>query len=426
MISPAILIITIAALVLLNGFFSGAEIAIISANRALVRKKAGGQSLAARLLDEFHTRPQRMLGTFIIGSTVCAVAASTVATFYLRGRFGEIGDLYALIVMTPLLLILGEMAPKIACQEHANSLAGKSLLGLWFFSFLFYPVVWALGLIGEAGSRLMGGKKGEAEPFFSKSELEYFLFEHGGRGGLKPHEQRMIHRIFRFSETTVGEVMIPLVEVKAVEDSCTIKETLDLARRWTYSRYPVYQDRIDNIIGQIKTTDLLAAPDQSQKVTELAKPVYFAAETMPVDELLAKMQRENSLMAVVVDEYGGSIGIITREDILEEIIGEIRDEHEQIRPLFRQLAGNRWMINARMEINQINETFGWSLPKDNYETLAGFLLDQFQRIPKIGEVIRFENFTFLIKRANPRSILEVMVYRETPPSQIPQKQELEG
>jgi len=404
-------------LVLLNGFFAGAEIAIISANKPLLKKRAGEGSLTARLLEQFRVKPRRMLGTYVIGSTLCAVAASTLVAFYLRRQFGEIGELYALLIMTPLLLVFGEMAPKLGCQEYANALAGKSLLGLWFFSLLFYPLVWLLGLLGEIASRIMGGKKGEAEPFFSKSELEYLLIEHGGREELKPHEQRMIRRIFRFSETTAGEVMIPLVEVKAVADSLTVKEALELANRFTYSHYPVFQERIDNIIGTIKTTDLLAAVDQGQKITGLIKPVFFAPETMPIDVLLEKMQRENFLTAVVVDEYSGSVGIVTREDILEEVIGEIRDEHEQAKPLFRQLGPSRWMLSGRMEITQINEILGWNLPKQDFETLAGFLLDKLQRIPKIGEILRFEEFTFLIKRANPRAILEVMAYKEEPEKQ---------
>jgi putative hemolysin len=425
MISAATVIIICAVLIVLNALFAGAEIAVVSANKTLVRKRAGEESLVARLLEQFHEKPQIILGSYIIGTTICTVAASTLAAFYLSGKYGETGEVYAIVIMTPLLLVLAEMAPKIAFQERANSLAGNSLVGLWAASRVFYPLVWLLGLIAEAASRLTGGRAGEAEPFFSKSELEYMLVEHRDREALAPHEQKMIRRIFRFSETTVDEVMIPLVDVKAVEENAVVRQALDVAARWTYSRYPVFSERVDNIVGTIKTTELLAAPDKNQKVAALVKPVLFVPETMHVDELLARMQRENFLMAAVVDEYGGVIGIVTREDILEEVIGDIRDEHEPEKHLYRQIAANRWMIDARMEIDQINEVFRWNLPKDDYETLSGFLLDRFQRIPKIGEIIRFENFTFLVKRANPRAILEVMVYREEPEPGSETKPEIE-
>jgi len=186
--------------------------------------------------------------------------------------------------------------------------------------------------------------------------------------------------------------------------------------RGSFSRYPVYQERIDNIVGMVESRDLLSAPPSS-KLKELVKPVKYVPETMPVDELLQMMQRENFIFAVVVDEYGGCVGIITREDILEEVIGEIEDEHEQKKPLWRKLAPGRWLVNARMEIDQLNELFGWNLPKNGYETLGGFLLDKFQRIPRTGEILRWGDFTFLIRKAEPRSILEVIVLKEEEPEQ---------
>ena len=413
--SGSFLLVLVAILLLLEGFFSGSEIAIISANKPLLKKRAGEKSLVSRILDQFQAQPQHLLGTHIIGTTLCVVASSTLATFYFRERYGEIGELYTLLIMSPLLLILGEMVPKMAFQEYAQRLASKSLLGLWFFSWVFYPLVWFLGLLAEGASRLLGGGKGEAEPFFSRSELKFLLT--GSRSRLIPsQEEKMIRRVFRFTETRVGQVMIPLVEVKALDENSTLAQALEFASRYPFSRYPVYQERIDNIIGMVESRDLLSA-SPSSKLKELVKPVKYVPETMPVDELLQMMQKENFIFAVVVDEYGGCVGIITREDILEEVIGEIEDEHEQKRPLWRKLAPGRWLINARMEIDQLNELFGWSLPKNGYETLAGFLLDQFQRIPRTGEILRWKDFTFLVRKAEPRSILEVIVLKEEEPEQ---------
>jgi len=409
---PIALLITVIILILLEGFFSGSEIAIVSANKTLLRKRYGAQSRVAIMLERFLKEPQWLIGTHLIGTNLCVVAASTLATFYFREKYGALGELYTLLIMSPTLLLLGEMVPKIAYQEYADRLASKSLLGLYFFSYVFYPLVWFLALLGEGASRILGGEKGEAEPFLPRAELKYLLTSYQRRKDLPLHEQRMIRRIFRFSETTIGEVMIPLVEIRALEEMDTIERALTLANRHPYSRYPVYRKRIDNITGLLKMTDLLAGSDPLKKIGELAQPVNFVPETMPVDQLLARMQRENFQTAVVADEYGGCIGVITREDILEEIIGEIEDEHTQEKPLYRQLSENRWLINARMEIDQINESLGLNLPKEDYETLAGFLLNQFQRIPRSGELIRYRDLIFLVKRASPRAILEVMVSKE--------------
>jgi len=414
--SGSFLLVVVAILLLLEEFFSGSEIAIISANKPLLKKRAGEKSLVSRILDQFQAQPQHLLGTHIIGTNLCVVASSTLATFYFRGRYGEIGELYTLLIMSPLLLVLGEMVPKMAFQEYAQKLAPKSLLGLWFFSWVFYPLVWFLGLLAEGASRLLGGGKGEAEPFFSRSELKFLLTGSGKEKFIPSQEEKMIRRVFHFTETRVGQVMIPLVEVKALDERLTIQQALEFASRYSFSRYPVYQERIDNIVGMVESRDLLSAPPSS-KLKELVKPVKYVPETMPVDELLQMMQRENFIFAVVVDEYGGCVGIITREDILEEVIGEIEDEHEQKKPLWRKLAPGRWLVNARMEIDQLNELFGWNLPKNGYETLGGFLLDKFQRIPRTGEILRWGDFTFLIRKAEPRSILEVIVLKEEEPEQ---------
>ncbi len=411
MTSPILLIAVVFCLIIFEGFFSGAEIAIVSANKLLLKKQVGEKSLVGKIIDQFQSQPQYLLGTHIIGTNLCVVASSTLATFYFRGKFGEVGELYTLLIMSPLLLIFGEMVPKIAFQEYAQKLADKALLGLWFFSWLFYPLVWVLAILAEGASRLLGGKKGEAGAFISRSELRLLLTQQRAKSSFPTQEEQMIHRVFRFSETKVSEVMIPLVDVRALKEDLTVKEALKIASKYPFSRYPVFRDRIDNIIGLVESRDLISSP-ATKKLKDLTRKVTFVPETMPVDELLERMQREGFQFAVVVDEYGGCVGIITREDILEEIIGEIEDEHEQKKPMFKKLATGRWLINARMEIDQINETFGWNLPKNGYETLAGFLLDKFQRIPKTGEILRWQDFTFLVKKATARSIIEVVVLHE--------------
>ncbi len=415
-----LLIAAVAGLILLEGFFSGAEIAIISANKTLLVNRYGPDSRVAKMLEHFHREPQWLIGTHLIGTNLCVVISSTLVTFYLRAKYGAIGEFYAVLLMSPLLLLLAEMVPKMAFQEYADRLAAKSLLGLRFFSFLFFPLVWVLAKIAQWATLVLGGEKEDAEPFLTRSEFKYLLTSYRRRKSLQAHEQRMIKRVFRFSETTVGEVMIPLVDLRGLEEHETVERALVVANRHPYAQYPVFHRRIDDIIGQVQMTDLLAEGDRTKKVSELAKPVNFVPETMPVDQLLTRMQREGFLAAMVVDEYGGCIGIITREDILEEIVGEIEDQREFDKPLYRQVGPNRWMLNARMEIDQINEIFGWDLPKEDYETLGGFLLNQFQRIPRAGELLRFQNLTFLIKRTSPRAILEVMVSKEEEESPKPE------
>ena len=219
----------------------------------------------------------------------------------------------------------------------------------------------------------------------------------------------MIDRIFEFSETLVEEAMIPLVEVEALSEKATVEEALHRIVRNMYSRYPVYRDRIDNVVGMIETVSLLEAKEFGEAIAPLVSEVRYVPFNKPVDELLLEMQGEAFNFAVVVDEYGGCIGIVTREDIIEEIVGEIEDEHDEPVVLYKRLDQKRILVNSRMEIDDINQVLAWNLPEGDYETLGGFLLTLFRRVPQTGERIRFQDLIFTIREANPRAVQEVIV-----------------
>jgi CBS domain containing-hemolysin-like protein len=202
--------------------------------------------------------------------------------------------------------------------------------------------------------------------------------------------------------------MIPLIEVSAVEDKYTIEETIAIISKKGYSRLPVYHERIDNIIGVINSFDLLNTANE-QSIKPFVRTVLYVPEFKPVDELLVEMQKKGNHLAIVVDEYGGTMGIITIEDILEEIVGEIKDEYDVDRRLYLKTGWNKYLINARMEIDQIHELLHLSLPDGDFETLGGFLLEKFGHIPKPGEIAKHQNLTFTIVSADERSIGEVRI-----------------
>ena len=218
----------------------------------------------------------------------------------------------------------------------------------------------------------------------------------------------MINRLFDFSHTTVKEAMIPFIEVSAVEDKDTVKEAIAIISKKGYSRLPVYNERIDNIIGIVNSFDLLNTPND-QSIKSLIRTILFVPESKPIDELMVEMQKKRNHLAIVVDEYGGTIGIITIEDILEEIVGEIKDEYDIDQRLYHRTGWNKYIINARMEIDQIHELLHLSLPGGDFETLGGFLLEKFGHIPKPGEILKYQDITFTIVSADERSIGEVRI-----------------
>jgi putative hemolysin len=253
------------------------------------------------------------------------------------------------------------------------------------------------------------GQEGEVRPFVTREDLQFLLQTESGPTDMKPHEKTMIHRIFRFADTKVKEVMIPLVEVVALEEYSTIGEAIASVRQENYSRYPVFQERVDHITGVIHSFDLLLASNREQTIQPYVRPISFFPETKPIDELLLDLQRKQEALAVVVDEYGGAVGIVTVEDILEEVVGEIEDEYDTAQPLFRKVGPKAFLINARMEVDHINEFLRLGLPKGDYETLGGFVLNRLGRVPLTGESFRYRKMLFEVKKANERAVGEVLV-----------------
>ena len=243
----------------------------------------------------------------------------------------------------------------------------------------------------------------------TREELQLLLREEGGKGDINPLEREMIRRIFRFSTTKVKEAMIPLVDVVALEEGISVGEAIASVRQENYSRYPVYRDRVDNIVGILYSFDLLFAEGEGQSIKPFIRPISYFPETKPVDELLVEMQRNQETLAAVVDEYGGAVGIVTVEDILEEVVGEIEDEYDVKPPLCKKVGPRKFWINARMEIDHLNESLKLGLPKGDYETLGGFVLERLGRVPLAGEVFRYNKMLFEVLKSDEKSVLEVLV-----------------
>lgn len=230
----------------------------------------------------------------------------------------------------------------------------------------------------------------------------------------------MIHKIIDFGETTVQEVMVPLIEVAALPSEATVAEAVAMVNEHHFARIPVYEERIDQIVGIVHAFDLLSA-DPAAPLRPLIRTAYYVPETKLVDDLLQEMQRRRLQMAIVVDEYGGVVGIVTVEDLLEEIVGEIEDEYDEEPPPLRRLADGSYIIDARMDVDRLNEELGIKLPEGEYETLGGFLLAILQKIPDTGEEVRYGGMHFLITESDTRSILKVRMRPAVRPGKEPRR-----
>ncbi len=373
-------------LLLLEGFFAASEISLVSANRRRLHHRAEEGYRGAKVALKLLSRPEYLLATTLLGGFMSSAANTILVTMFLLEQVGHGAEITAMIFLPPVLLILGEIIPKSIGRQQATVLAEK----------LAPPLRVAAGV-----------RKTGQLPFITREDLRLVVAKSGPEVDLERAERLFIHRILQFSLRTVKEVMVPLIRVTAIPDTLTMSQALEEFRTSRFARLPVYHRRIDNLIGVVHDFDLLGEDNLERPIRSLMRPVAYVPELKKIDRLLAEMQRQGNHLAVVVDEYGGAVGIVTIEDLLEEIVGEITDEFDQEVAPFRKLAEGHYLISARMEIKALNEALHLKLPGGDYETLAGFLIAQLGDLPRAGEQLQFRNLKFTVRQAEPRAIKEV-------------------
>jgi CBS domain containing-hemolysin-like protein len=344
------------------------------------------------------------------------VTGTSLATATFVFWIGRRGVWVALIVMTSLVLTVGETFPRAIFQHFADRLAGVVILPLRVVFYICYPVLCVITWLMAQSLRLFGIQREREQPVVANKELELLLHLSDRSSALGVHERRMIRRIFGFSDTRVYEAMIPLVEVVALDDNATVDQLMQAIREHGFSRIPIFQDNIHNIVGWVNAFDVLSMPPGERSFRHLIRPAYYVPETRRIGDLLKDVQQKGIPLAVVVDEYGGTVGIVTIEDMLEEIVGEIEDEYDARERLYEILPDGSFRVDARMEIDAINEILGLHLPTGNYATLAGFILAQLERLPQRGELLTHDGLMLEIEKATNRTVEGVhIVPRPAPP-----------
>jgi len=394
---------------LVTALFSAAEMSFIAANRLRLRHMAeGGHRTAIRYLEAFRS-PERLLSTAMMGVTIAHITASTVATWALIPVVGGGAALLVTVCLSPLMLVLGEVIPKAVARERATGLILVLFPVVETLGRLLAPLTWgANALVGRALA-LVGRRPIGTRQFVSREELKLLLQMEPEEADVTITEAEMIDKIFDLGETAVREVMVPLVDVAAMSETASPGDAVRLIQERGFSRIPVFTDRVFNIVGVVTTMDLLNRGAEAPDLRALMRPATYVPETKRVDELLREMQKNRVQLAVVVDEYGGAVGIVTVEDIVEEIVGEIRDEHDRTPDTVERLPDGSYRVAGRASIDQVNEALDWDLPKDDFETVAGLVLATLHRIPLVGEVFRVGRYAVTVLEADRRRVLTVRV-----------------
>ena len=390
-------------------FFSAAEMAFIAANRPRLRHLAEqGSATAAAYLEAFR-HPERVLSTAMMGVTVAHIVAASAATWSLLPTLGGLAPVVVTLVLTPVMLVLGEIIPKAVARAWATSLILRLYRPLIWTSVVLMPFVAFANLVVGLTLRLYGVRQADTRAFVSREELKALLQMEPGEAEVTTQEAELIDNIFDLGDTTVREVMVPLVEVAMLPDSASPQEAITLIQERGFSRLPIYRQRETNIVGIVAAMDLLSRGAEAATLDELKRPPYYVPETKRIDDLLREMQRSRAHMAVVVDEYGGSTGVVTLEDILEQIVGEIHDEHERAPASAERLPDGSYRVAARTNIDELNEAFDWTLPKQDYETVAGLVLATLGRVPRAGEMFQIPGYTLTVLEADTRRVTAVKI-----------------
>jgi putative hemolysin len=426
-------LLLLAVLIAINAFFSASEIAVISVPKLRLKQLIEAGNQTAQVLFNLADDSSRFLATIQIGVTLMGFLASATAAVRLSAGLADlikriplpgidnIAEGLAVIIITIVLalftLVLGELVPKSIGLAHSERIALFVARPIDFLARLAGPLVrflvWATNLIAKP----FGGQRRRGMPIVTEEEIKT-LVDAGEEGGvIEEEEKEMIYSIFEYGDTVAREVMVPRMDVLAIDVETPLLEAMDAVIHHNHSRVPVYQESIDNIVGILYAKDLLKVLHEKGRVganevrvADILRPAAFAPESKRVSELFEEMQKRRIHMAVVIDEYGGTAGIMTIEDILEEIVGEIQDEYDQAEELEIQPAGeNEWLINARANLGNINDALHVHFPVDEADTLGGYIYAQLGKVPLPGDEVRHEDVLLKVVNVAGRRIGKVRV-----------------
>ena len=379
------------------------------------------------LFASWERNPQRILITILIANNFAHVLCSVLIAEIMERIFGGLGLIIGVMIATVMILVFGEIIPKTFAKTHHERLF-KAFL--WLINILFkllHPLVSFLLALADFFFRKLG--KGHVldkqSEDISEKEIEFLIDYSDEKGLIEAEKSEMLQNVFGLEQTLVNEVMIPKPDMFLLNVNSSLQEAMKAFSQHHFSRFPVFEGKEDNIIGIVRQKDIfeVIARDQKKTLKELVWPVLFVPDTKKGNQLLSEFLKKRVHMAIVIDEHGAIVGLITLEDILEEIVGEIRDEHESIHSEIVPLEKGGWLVDARIDLEKLEELLGIKFEVEDSVTLAGFLSEKLQHLPKKGERLFYEGYCFQIQQASPRRVYQVLIFEEKKSEESPTKEE---
>lgn len=412
----SIQIIILLILLILSAFFSSAETALVSVSRMRIRALAEEKNRRAEILLQIFDHESKMLSAILIGNNLVNTYMASIASM-IAYNFGGYAVSIATFAITFLILVFGEITPKTLATKYAEKLSlfyGPVIL---FLMRILTPVIWFINLFSTVILRLFGVRGDEKNALITESELHTIIDVSHEEGVIEAEEREMIKNVFDFTDAKAREIMVPRVHVSAVNADTSYEQLLELYRNEHFTRIPVYEDSIDNVIGLINMKDLiLYNPSESFELRHFLRKPYFTIENKPISDLLQEMQKDQYNMAIVLDEYGELAGILTVEDIIEEIVGEVQDEYDASeKDNIRKVRERVFEVKGYISLNDLNDELDLDLNSEDFDSVGGLVIEKLGHLPKLGESILLENGVLIrVTKLNKNRIEEVVMELPAP------------
>ena len=386
--------VTILILVLLSAFFSSAETSMTAANRIRIHSLAEQGNKRAITLEKVISNSGKMLSTILIGNNIVNIAASSLATTFTINVFGSIYIGVATGIMTLLVLLFGEITPKTIATIQADKLALSYARPIYALMTVLTPVIFVVGKLANGILFLLHMDPNAKQNTITEHELRSMVNVGQENGVIEREEKQMIYNVFDFGDSAAKDVMIPRIDMTFIDVNASYKELMDIFKEDMHTRFPVYEDNTDNVIGIINVKDLLLYPENEQfSIRKILREPYFTYEYKHTTDLMMEMRKASVNLAIVLDEYGSTAGLVTLEDLLEEIVGEIRDEYdEDEEEPIREIQPHReYQVLGSAKLSDINEALGTKLESEDYDSVGGYIIEQLDCLPREGESVTLED-----------------------------------
>lgn len=407
-------IIFLIILLILSAFFSSAETALTMINKIRIKTLADEGNKKAAVVLKIEDNPDKMLSAILIGNNIVNISASSLVTIFVQNLFGNWAVSIGTGVLTVLVLIFGEIAPKTAATTYADTLAMFYAKPIWLLMVVLTPVIFIINKLASGVMRIFGLKGDVRENTFTEEELRTIMTVSHEEGVIEKEEREMINNVFDFGDAEAKDVMIPRIDMCMVDVESTYEELLEIFRENKYTRLPVYQDSIDNVIGIINIKDLiLYRSGENFNIRDYLRDAFYTYEYKKLSELMAEMRKDSVNITIVLDEYGAAVGLITIEDLLEEIVGEIRDEYDYDEvDAFKEVAPGEYIVDGQIKLDDVNDMLGLSLVSEDYDSLGGYIIGFLDRLPAAGDKVETDNVILVVDSMDKNRIDKIHIYTQ--------------